>query len=271
MRPSHARLARRAGRPDNVGMRRERHDGRIRRVGSTRLVTTLAARAEDLAAAQRLRYRVFAEELGARLPTAADGVDRDEFDAHCEHLLLRNRLTREVVGTYRLLPPEGAARVGRLYAAAEFDLGDVAALPNLVEIGRACVQREYRSGMALALLLAGLARHIRARGYAYVMGCASLHVGDDPGGAALLCRDLVRDHAAPPGWRVRPRHPFDVRTSARGEPMPLPALLRGYLRLGALVCGEPAWDDAFRTADLVFLLPVARMNARYADRLRRAA
>jgi len=239
--------------------------------GPSRLFTTLASHPDEVAAAQRLRYRVFAEEMGARLPSAAEGVDRDEFDDHCEHLLLRDRLTHEVVGTYRILPAAAAARVGRFYAAGEFDLGSMPDLPGLVEVGRACVHADYRSGTALALLLAGLAKHIRTAGYQYVMGCASIHVGEDPGAAAILCSDLLREHMSPPEFRVSPHHRFDVRAADRGERLALPTLLRGYLRMGAYICGEPAWDDAFRTADLLVLLPMARLNERYAQRLLRAA
>jgi putative hemolysin len=256
-------------------MRDERH----RRSGGSggsgasaaRVVTTLAQGPDDVAAAQRLRYRVFAEELGARLPSAVDGVDRDEFDVHCDHLILRDRLTNEVVGTYRILSDTAAARIGGFYSAGEFDLGGILALPRLVEVGRACVHPAYRTGTALALLLAGLARHIRAGGHEYVMGCASIPVGDDPGPAVALCRRLVREHASPPEWRVYPHHRFDVRTSDDGTDVPVPTLLRAYLRMGAYVCGDAAWDDAFRTADLLILLPMARLNERYTQRLLRAA
>jgi len=222
-------------------------------------------------AAQRLRYRVFAEELGARLPSAAQAVDRDEFDAHCEHLILRDRLTDEVVGTYRILRDTAAARSGGFYSAAEFDLGGICALPRLVEVGRACVHPDYRTGTALAVLLAGLAKHIRTAGDEYVMGCASITVGEDPSPAAALCRRLVREHACPPEWRVHPYHAFDVRRGRDCEGMSPPTLLRAYLRMGAYVCGEPSWDDAFRTADLLVLLPMARLNERYTQRLLRAA
>ena len=239
--------------------------------GSSRLFTTLASHAGDVAAAQRLRYRVFAEEMGAQLPTAPEGVDRDEFDAYCEHLLLRDRLTHEVVGTYRILSAAAAARIGRFYAAGEFDLGRIRGLPELVEVGRACIHADHRNGTALALLLSGLAKHVRTAGYQYVMGCASIHVGDDPGAAAILCRSLLRDHLSPPEWRVYPRHRFDVRVPDGAARVALPTLLRGYLRMGAYVCGEPAWDDAFRTADLLVLLPMARLNERYAQRFLRAA
>jgi len=252
-------------------MRKDENDGGIRKAGSTRLFTTLASHADDVTAAQRLRYRVFAEEMGATVPSAAEGLDRDDLDAHCEHLLLRDRLTHQVVGTYRILPAGAAERAGGYYSAGEFDLGRIPELPKVVEIGRACVHPDYRGGVAVGLLLAGLARHIRAAGHEHVIGCASVHVGDDLAAAATLCRDLLREHASPSEWRVIPRRPFDVRTPDRGTRLPVPTLLRSYLRMGAYVCGEPAWDDAFRTADLLVLLPMARLNERYAQRLLRAA
>jgi putative hemolysin len=237
----------------------------------SRLFTTLACSDDDVHAAQRLRYGVFAGELGARLQSAAEGIDRDEFDAHCQHLLLRDRLTNEVVGTYRVLSAEGAEALGGFYSATEFDLGRVASLPGLVEVGRACLHPSYRSGTALAVMLAGLARHLRESGCEYVIGCASIHVGHDLAGAARLTSQLVDEHLSPPQWRVHPLRRFDVRPPASGADTPVPALLRGYLRMGAFVCGDPAWDEEFGTADLLLLLPMSRMNRRYTHRFLRAA
>jgi putative hemolysin len=237
----------------------------------SRLFTSLACSDDDVRAAQRLRYGVFAGEMGARLPSAAEGIDRDEFDAHCQHLLLRDRVTSEVVGTYRVLSAEGAATLGGFYSATEFDLGRVASLPGLVEVGRACLDPRYRSGTALAVMLAGLARHLRETGCEYVIGCASIHVGHDLAGAARLTSQLVDDHLSPPQWRVRPFHRFDVRPPSIGPEPPVPALLRGYLRMGAYVCGDPAWDEDFGTADLLLLLPMSRMSRRYTHRFLRAA
>jgi putative hemolysin len=247
---------------------RKQRDGRANR---PRLFTTLAHGADDVLAAQRLRYRVFGEELGARLPSAPERLDRDEFDSHCEHLILRDHETGEVVGTYRILTATAAARLGRFYAGDEFELGGILRLPNVVEVGRACVDPAYRTGTALALLLAGLAKYIRSAGHEYVIGCASIPIEVDPGPAAALCRRLVREYASPPAWRACPRHAFDVRPADDVPEMPVPTLLRAYLRMGAYVCGEPAWDDAFRTADLMILLPVMRLNERYTQRLLRAA
>lgn len=237
----------------------------------SRLFTTLACSADDVRAAQRLRFGVFADEMGAKLPSASEGIDRDEFDAHCQHLLLRDRLTNDVVGTYRVLSADSAATVGSFYSAHEFDLGRVGSLPGLVEVGRACLHPRYRSGAALAIMLAGLARHLRESGCEYVIGCASIPVGDDLAGTARLCSQLAEEHLSPPQWRVHPLTRFDVRASSTTPSLPVPALLRGYLRMGAYVCGDPAWDEEFGTADLLLLLPMSRMNRRYTQRFLRAA
>lgn len=232
----------------------------------------LASSAADVQAAQRLRYRVFALEMGARLPDAASGLDHDRWDAHCDHLLVYERHSARVVGTYRMLPPTRAAAAGGWYAAQEFDVAALEpARHRIVEVGRACVDPAYRTGLVIALLWGGLMRYLRERDGAYAIGCAS--IGTDDGGhvAASVCRRVLRDHLAPASWRVTPRQAF-VLEGWNDVPEPaLPPLLKGYLRLGADVCGAPAWDSAFRTADLLIRLDVGRANPRYVDRLLRAA
>ena len=119
----------------------------------------------------------------------------------------------------------------------------------------------------LALLWAGLASHLHERGYEHVMGCASL----PEDGAADACARLLRDHLAPPDWRVTPNHPLPLDGADPTRRVPYPPLIRGYLRMGAVVCGPPAWDPAFRTADVVMVLPMQRMARRFAERFQRAA
>ena len=236
-----------------------------------RLVTGLAATGADVRAAQQLRYLVFHDELGARLPHAGSRLDRDRFDTWCDHLIVRDGQDGPVVGTYRMLPGQAARRLGSFYSEHEFELGAVRDLPELVEVGRACVHPAYRSGAVITLLWAGLARYLHATGARYVMGCASIPIGDDPRGVAAICRRLLQHHLGPPEWRVVPRTPFALPDAGPTSAVALPPLIRGYLRLGAHVCGDPAWDPDFRTADVLILLPVARMQSRYARRLARAA
>jgi len=151
-----------------------------------RFVTCLARTEDEVREAQRLRHRVFAEELGARLDSAAERLDRDRFDEYCEHLLVRSSDTGEVVGTYRILTAANARRAGGFYSEQEFDLGAIPSLPRVVEIGRACVHPDHRSGAVLALLWGALAQHFRLHGYEHVIGCASVPISGDPAPSASL-------------------------------------------------------------------------------------
>lgn len=235
-------------------------------------MTRMACTTEEVRAAQRLRYRVFAEEMGAGLPSAREGLDQDEFDPHCQHLLLCDPTSERIAGTYRILPAATARAIGRFYSAGEFEIEPLLSLPNLVELGRSCVDPAYRTGAALVALLGGLARHVRACGHEHVMGCASIYTAAGLGPVRALCADLLRDHAGPPELRCAPRRPLPLGVLDDRVPRAsLPPLIRGYLRMGAFICGPPALDDAFGTADLLMLLPMSRLDQRYAQRLLRAA
>src|SRR5258706_368383 len=168
--------------------------------GYTLLVATDGA---QVRAAQRLRYRVFAEELGATL----HGVDEDvdEFDAFCDHLIIREERTGDVVGTYRMLPPDRAARAGRLYSEGEFDLAGLAPLRDaLVETGRSCVHPDHRTGAVINLMWAGIARYMHLHGYRWLGGWAPVpprrRRGDAAGG-------LGRPRGCLPPWLGRRRPP----------------------------------------------------------------
>ena len=228
-----------------------------------RLSVTLAGDRATVEDAQRLRFKVFAEELGASLQ-GSDGLDVDEFDAYCDHLVVRDDETLRVVGTYRLLPPHRARRIGRLYTESEFDLRRLDHLrPTMVELGRSCVHRDYRSGPSLMLLWAGLARYMKANRLSHAVGCASVTLADG-GRLAAFARDEAQRHLAPLDYRVFPRVPFpheEIERPLQGE---LPPLIRGYLRAGARVCGEPAWDPQFGTADFPMLVAVDNVNRRFA-------
>ncbi|SMQ20913.1 ornithine-acyl[acyl carrier protein] N-acyltransferase [Streptomyces sp. Ag82_O1-12] len=229
----------------------------------TRYTVTLARDEEDVRAAQRLRHDVFAGEMGALLAGPQPGLDVDSFDAYCDHLLVREETTGQVVGTYRLLPPERAAVAGRLYSEGEFDLTALDGIrPQLVEVGRSCVHPDHRDGAVISLIWAGIARYMVDRGHEWLAGCCSVPLADG-GTLASATWDRVSDkHLAPQEFRVRPLLPWTPgpAPAARVE---LPALLRGYLRLGAWVCGAPAHDPDFGVADLYVLLPMSRVNARY--------
>jgi putative hemolysin len=224
------------------------------------------ARDEDgVRAARRLRHRVFSEEFGVLLEGAGPGLDGDRFDAHCDHLLVSEVTTGEVVGTYRLLPPEGARAAGALYSDGEFDLGAFAPLRSeMVEVGRSCVHPDHRTGAVISLIWAGLARYMTTTGHRYLTGCCSVPLGDGGGLAASAWRTVRGKHLAPEAYRVVPHRPWTPGASAdAASRTELPALLRGYLRLGAWVCGAPAHDPDFGVADLCVLLAMDRVNERY--------
>ena len=234
-----------------------------------RFSSGLAVTRSDVIEAQRLRYRVFAEEMGARLPHSELRLDRDRFDPYCDHLLVRDDDAGIVVGTYRMLPAREARKVGGFCADALFDLGPLARLPALVEIGRACVHPDYRTGSVLRLLWAGLASYLLGCGFEHAIGCASIFVGHDRESAARACRLLLRDHLVAPEWRVDPRTPFALGEGEAARPSLLPPLIRGYLHLGAEVCGAPSHDPEFGTADVLIMLSMDRLDQRRARRLLR--
>jgi putative hemolysin len=228
------------------------------------LQVRMATGESEIREAQRLRYRVFAEEMGARLTTRSPGVDEDLFDRHCDHLVVRDQDTDAVVGTYRILPPPAARRAGAYYSEGEFDLTRLHNLRNtLVEVGRSCIDAEYRSGAVIALLWAGLARYMTEHGFDYLIGCASIGMADGGHNAANVFASL-QDHLSPLEYRAFARHPLPWEHLQSSAPVEVPALIKGYLRAGAWVCGEPAWDPDFNTADLLVMLPMARIDARYA-------
>jgi len=230
-----------------------------------RLCVHLARGEAEVLDAQRLRYRVFAEEMGARLPSAEEGIDRDRFDAWCEHLLVTEQDTGDVVGTYRILTGETAKRVGGFYSDQEFDLTRLNHLrERTIEIGRSCVHPEHRSGIVIALLWSGLADYMLKTGYEYILGCASLSMIDGGHSAAAAFNKLRETHLSPVEYRVFPRCPLPLHELDQHGPPSIAPLIRAYLRVGAYVCGEPAWDPDFNTADLLMLLPASRVDARYA-------
>ncbi|MFG1929445.1 GNAT family N-acetyltransferase [Mycobacterium sp. NPDC048908] len=230
-------------------------------------------------AAQRLRHDVFTSEPGFALAGAADGLDADRFDEHCDHLLVREDNSGELVGCYRMLPPPGAIAAGGLYTATEFNVQGLDALrPSLVEMGRAVVREDHRNGGVVLLMWAGILAYLDRCGYDYVTGCVSVPVhgcaDEAPGSQIRGVRDYVRRrHAAPAEYTVHPYRPVTVAGRRLDEIDPprrvnVPPLMRGYLRLGAQVCGEPAHDPDFGVGDFPALLDKRKADTRYLKRLR---
>ena len=224
-----------------------------------------ASSPSEVKEAQRLRYKVFAEEMGANLPKNLEGLDIDEFDAYCDHLLIRDQDSLRVVGTYRVLPPHKAKEIGRLYSDSEFDLSRLDHLrPKLVELGRSCVHQDYRSGAVIMALWSGLAQYMLKNGYEIMLGCASIPMADGGHFAASLYNSLGSNQLAPTEFHAFPRLPLPLEKLNGGLDVEAPPLIKGYLKLGAKICSAPAWDPDFNTADLLTMLRLSDINPRYA-------
>jgi putative hemolysin len=237
-------------------------------VSTTRLSVRLARSQEEVREAQQLRWQVFVDEQGAFIESPLFGYDIDDLDRHCEHLIAIDDRCGSVVGTYRLLTAEAACQAGGYYSEHEFDL---AALKRpgvrLLELGRSCVLPPYRTGATIALLWAGLADFLVASRHDALIGCASIPLKCSAAAGSRLAYDLCRAHRAPDELRVTPRQPLPLRDApSTGQPASIPPLLKGYLRSGAVVCGEPCWDPDFDCADLLLHLSVDRIAGRYARR-----
>ena len=231
-----------------------------------RLQVGWARHGDDVRAAQRLRFDVFAGEFGAQLHTPLPYHDVDRYDEFCEHLLVRDEESGEVVGTYRALTPAQARRAGSTYADSEFDLAPLAPLrPRMLELGRSCVHPQHRHGAVIIALWGALAEFMVLHELESMIGCASIPL--DEGGlvAAGAWNRLRRTHMAEPALRIAPR----VALPLPPEPQLLsldaapPPLIQGYLRLGARVLGPPAWDPHFNSADLPLLVRLADLPPRY--------
>ncbi|RUS63120.1 GNAT family N-acetyltransferase [Pseudorhodobacter sp. E13] len=238
----------------------------------------LAQDARDLAAAQRLRYGVFVEELGAEGPLVDHDarLERDAFDPLFDHLLLIDKrrdaaALDDVVGVYRLLPGARLTAGQRFYSEGEFDLSALRATGRqMLELGRSCVHPDYRGGTAMFLLWNALADYVLGRGIEILFGAASFH-GTDTGALAQPLSYLHHHHLAPEGLRVRAIGPHAQRMDLLPEDqidrkaamLGTPALIKAYLRLGGFVGDGAFVDHAFNTTDVCLVMDTAQMSARH--------
>ena len=225
----------------------------------------LAHSQDDVREAQRLRYEVFKREYGARFIDSAAGLDTDSFDPYCDHLIVRSKGTGEVVGTYRVLLPEQAHHIGRYYSQSEFFMTRIERqIPNLVELGRSCVDPEHRNGAVIMLLWSAIFRYMRHHNRRYLIGCASVSMRDGGTQAASLWNRFRSESMVDSLLEAFPKHPLALSRIPVDTKAQEPALIRGYLKIGAKVCGEPSWDPDFNTADFLLLMDLQSMHPRYA-------
>lgn len=225
----------------------------------------LAATPEEVLQTQRLRYRIFAEELGAQIDGGAEGIDQDGYDAHCRHLMVIEPDSGEVIACTRILTDDRAPAAGGFYSESEFDLAMLDALPGrLMEIGRTCVHPDHRNGAVIATLWQGIAGFIINERFDYLFGCASISLDDGGAAAHAILAQIGERHLTEAAQRVRPYVRLPAADRRPTEKPRMPPLLKAYLSLGARACGDAYWDRDFNCADVFMLLNVADLHPRYA-------
>jgi putative hemolysin len=221
--------------------------------------------------AQALRFRVFAKEMGAKLKTEAEGLDYDEIDSYCDHLIVYDNVNKKIVGYTRLLNQNQAEKLGRFYSQSEFNLDQVLTLPGrFLEIGRTCVDPDYRGSAVLTTLWSSLVQYALEGQFNYLLGCASITPG--PSGFAIdaVYRNIDKKNIAPSSLQVNPSIPVPNELRCTRDESGIPPLLKAYFRFGAMVCGEPCWDEDFNCMDLFMLLPLDQLQERYSKHYMRS-
>ena len=230
---------------------------------------------------QRLRYRVFALEMGASLESAAEQIDADPYDPFCRHLTVTDTVTGDLVACTRVLSDEDVPQTGGFYTQSEFKLGRLRSLPGKkLEVGRTCVHPEHRNGGAITCLWLGLAEFMLSQNYEYLFGCASVDMSDGGRQAHAIYQNAVERGLVNLDLDVHPRVPLPkldqpavnaiIELSASAREI-LPPLLKAYLNLGAEICGTPCWDRKFNVADMLVLVNRANIAPRYVRRFLKAA
>ena len=229
----------------------------------------LTENAREILEAQRLRYEVFAGELGAKLESGRLGLDRDRYDHFVKHLIVRDTHQRKIIGYTRILTRDMANIVGGFYSSNEFDLTRIMSLQgNIIEIGRTCIHRDHRRGGTISLLWSGIARVMEAYRADYLIGCASIPMGENGETPQTILGSLDRSHLSSEMYRVYPKTPVPFKRDLQptSSSVEIPPLIKGYLRAGAKICGEPCWDREFNVADVFICLDREQIDKRYQKR-----
>jgi len=235
------------------------------------LTLKLAQSCSEIEEALRLRYRVFVEEANNQALSHPSGLEQDEYDAICDHLIVRDQNTAEVVGTYRLLPGERALRYRGFYSETEFDLSAFQAYKSgALELGRSCVSAAYRGTRVIQMLWGGIAEYLSDHPHTHLIGCASLHLADLPDisefYSMLKQHAMITDRFGIAPLETHRIQDLALRPSGCSEKellRRLPPLLKGYRWMGAEIAGEPAYDPVFDTTDFFVVFATAQMTRRY--------
>jgi putative hemolysin len=232
--------------------------------------------ANEIREAQRLRFQVFNLEMNKGLQASyARGLDCDDFDPICDHLIVRDVKSKEVVGTYRLLLGSRAEKNGGFYSNREFNLENIKQLDGeLLELGRSCARKDFRDKALILPMWNAVAEHVKKHRVRYLFGCGSLYTTEASEVASYFSM-LRRKYYAAEMLRVQPVPEFQFEGIAENLKvaedtalfLKLPSLIKGYLRLGAVVCGPPALDREFGTADFFVLLDMHKLKKEYLFRV----
>ncbi|AEP36961.1 putative lysophospholipid acyltransferase (LPLAT) superfamily [Taylorella asinigenitalis 14/45] len=229
---------------------------------------SIATEPEEVKALQKLRHEIYSSELGVKFER--DDIDIDYFDDFCDHLMVIDNDKKKVVGTYRTLSPKNAVKAGRYYSEGEFNIDSLNNIrPLLAECGRSCTHTDYRSGSVIMLLWAGLAKYMEFYQARYMLGCASVSLADGGFQAAEVWRYAKSEmEKHPERAEVIPLNPYPIE---KLESLPenqdnqtkFHSLIKGYIKVGAYICGKPTFDESFNSCDFPIIIDKEAMDKRY--------
>jgi len=213
----------------------------------------------------KLRYNVFAKELGAAIRVKDNSLDKDRFDDYCQHLVVFDNTSNEIIATTRLLDNKGALEAGSFYSETEFNLSNVInSEVRFIEVGRTCIHPAYRRGVVLAVLWRAIADIVTKEKIDYLIGCASIPLSNGDKYISSVMKHIHQHHYAPECLRAYPLIPLRINNDLPiADDVILPILLKAYLKQGALICGQPYWDAEFGVADIFVLLESSKVTHRY--------
>jgi putative hemolysin len=237
-------------------------------VSLTAFITTDPA---DIQRAYELRHQVFTQEFGADLHSEEAGIDKDEFDEYCQHLVVKEQHSQRVIAYSRIITSDVARKNKGFYTAGEFNLnGIMDSSKRYMEIGRTCVSDDHRSGSAIALLWGQIGQFMMENDIDCLIGCASIPFNNGSRQTLAVIDFLRNKHFTEENKRVIPKHPLPKLQNEMDGKSLVPPLLKAYLRMGCKVCGEAHWDKEFNVADVMVLLEKENINMRYLKHFLRA-
>jgi putative hemolysin len=230
----------------------------------TQLEAYITTDFQDIESAFRLRHSVFSEDFDTHLTSQSDGLDKDQFDDYCHHLIVKDCDTQQVVAYSRIITHDLAMNHKGFYTATEFDLTAILdPSKRYMEIGRTCIHKDYRRGAAIGMLWGSIGKFMLDHQMDYLMGCASIDVSQGLEKAHSALSYLRTKYFSRDDQRVIPKEPLPFRPHEVAGKQYIPPILQAYLRMGCKVCGEAHWDQAFNVADVMVLLKQSDINMRY--------